>query len=177
VNHLPAGFIVSLLRPAFPPILHIRFSITPAGTAPLPQSPCLPPLLILATISTNIPHPCSHTVFFNPFFLSLQGQRRRLRPVAPIPGEPDKDFGRAPESGTGGRGLGRSQGTARPLSGADNAGEATMFVAYCHSMWAAMCWAGPLPGHCTKIQQSRQCRWERGCLFAALSLWHLFVVV
>ncbi|KAF6258248.1 hypothetical protein COO60DRAFT_1519743 [Scenedesmus sp. NREL 46B-D3] len=52
----------------------------------------------------------------------LQGQRRRLRPAAATPGEADKDFGLAPESGTGGSGLGRSQGTARPLSGDDNAG-------------------------------------------------------
>jgi hypothetical protein len=58
----------------------------------------------------------------------LQGRSRRLRPLSAIPGEPDKDFGLAPESGTGGSNMGRSQGTARPLSGADNAGD---YVVHC----------------------------------------------
>ncbi|WIA40357.1 hypothetical protein OEZ86_013721 [Tetradesmus obliquus] len=55
----------------------------------------------------------------------LQGNRRRLRPVSAVPGEPDKDLGLVPESGTGGSGLGRSQGTARPLSASDDAGFAS----------------------------------------------------
>lgn len=99
-----------------------------------------------------------HTTFLS----LLQANRRRLRPVSAIPGEPDKDLGLAPESGTGGSGLGRSQGTARPLSASDDAGRSLcMCFCMCFRCCAGLCivvWAAPRALHGPSAQAMMQVR-------------------